>query len=106
MIRSELAAAIAAAIESARARGELALDEIPGVHIEIPRSKNHGDWATSVAMTLPRKSSQTAADIAAIVVSHLTVGSGLIERAEVVAPGFINITVPNRRRWDLLRQII
>ena len=52
MIKEQLAQLITQALEAAQAGGELALDTLPVVTLEMPKQKSHGDWATSVALGL------------------------------------------------------
>ena len=91
MIKNELAAAIAAALESARSRGELSLETIPPMNLEVPKNRAHGDWSTNIAMTATRADGQSPVDLAKKIVSILPIGQGLITGAEVAGPGFINI---------------
>ena len=50
MIKEQLAELITEALEAAKTNGELALDALPAVTLEMPKQKSHGDWATSVAL--------------------------------------------------------
>ena len=91
MIKNELAATIAAALEDARSKGELNLESIPPISLEVPKNRLHGDWSTNVAMTAARPGGQSPVDLANQIISILPLGQGLIASAEVAGPGFINI---------------
>src|SRR3569833_322547 len=91
MIKNELAATIAAALEDARSKGELSLESIPPISLEVPKNRLHGDWSTNVAMTAARPGGQSPVDLANQIISILPLGQGLFASAEVAGPGFINI---------------
>lgn len=91
MIKKQLAALIAVAMESGRSRGELSLESIPPIVLDAPKNRAHGDWSTNVAMTAPRTGGQSPVELAAKIVSLLPIGEGLIASAEVAGPGFINL---------------
>lgn len=106
MIKTQVAAAIAAALESARSHGDLALDKLPQIALEAPKIRAHGDWSTNVAMTLSRVTGRNAVEIAEAILSRLPVGQGLIAAAEVAGPGFINITLDPSWVGATLRSIL
>jgi len=106
MIKEQLAELITQALEAANASGELALDTLPAVTLEMPKQKSHGDWATSVALGLARTLGMNPRDVAGKIVSHLPIGGdAVIAAAEIAGPGFINLTL--RPDWlaDILRRI-
>ena len=94
MIKEQLAATISAALEHAKTAGDLPLDAIPPVTLEMPRNRAHGDWATNIALILAPLLGMPPRDVAARVVSLLPIGDGApIARAEIAGPGFINLTL-------------
>jgi len=106
MIKEQLAELITQALEAAKASGELPLDTLPAVTLEMPKQKSHGDWATSVALGLARTLGINPRDVAGKIVSHLPIGGdAVIAAAEIAGPGFINLTL--RPDWlaDILRRI-
>ena len=55
---TQLSLALSAALAAAVTDGELALDadQLPdAVHVERPRQREHGDWATNIALQLAKK---------------------------------------------------
>ena len=54
MIKQQLADLITQALEAAQAAGDLALDALPVVTLEMPKSRDRGDWATGVALALAK----------------------------------------------------
>ena len=92
-----LAAAILESVKAAIAKGELpaelssnrALDEIT---LERPKNREHGDYATSIALALAKVAGKAPRQIAEIIATSLK-SSEIIERIEIAGPGFINITL-------------
>ena len=94
MIKEQLAGIIADALQSAKANGDLALETIPDITLEMPKNRAHGDWATGVALGLARTLGMPPRDVAAKLVRHLPLGGdALIARAEIAGPGFVNLTL-------------
>ncbi len=106
MIKEQLAGIIGQALEAARADGDLALETIPAVTLEMPKQKAHGDWATGVALGLARTLGMPPRDVAARIVSHLPIGDdALIAGAEIAGPGFINLRLRPDWLGDILRRV-
>lgn len=103
MIKEQLAATISAALEDAKSAGDLPLEAIPPINLEMPRNRAHGDWATNIALILAPLLGMPPRDVAARVVSLLPIGDASpIARAEIAGPGFINLTL----RPDWLAEIL
>ncbi len=81
-------------------------DEIPAFSLETPRNPDHGDFACNAAMLLARQLQQSPRAIAERLVAELGVGSGLIERAEIAGPGFINVWLSGARWHELLPRVL
>lgn len=79
-------AALAAAIRTALAEADLP-DREP--HLERPRQREHGDWATNVAMTLAREVGAPPRELAERIAEALGTPAG-VDAVEVAGPGFIN----------------
>ena len=92
-----LAAAILESVKAAIAKGELpaelssnsALNEIT---LERPKNRDHGDYATSIALALAKSAGKPPRQIAEIIAGSLK-SNEIIERIDIAGPGFINITL-------------
>ncbi|HEX8001239.1 MAG TPA: arginine--tRNA ligase [Mycobacteriales bacterium] len=62
------------------------------VVIERPRQREHGDYATNVALQLAKPLGRPPREIADTIAAALTQHPG-IDKAEVAGPGFVNITL-------------
>jgi arginyl-tRNA synthetase len=90
----QLSDAIVDVLTALTEAGELRLPEgVPAtVVVERPRSKEHGDYATNVALQLAKKAGMPPRDLAALLAERLGRTDG-IGKVEIAGPGFLNITV-------------
>ena len=93
------------ALAQAREKGELSYQEVPSFVIEVPREKQHGDFACNVAMLLARQARMAPARIANIIVSNLDKNDALIEGVEVAGAGFINFFLRPDWLYDVPRVV-
>ena len=93
MTPHELSDAVVHALSVLVGRGAVELEgPLPeSVVIERPRSKEHGDYATNVALQLAKRSNHKPRDLAALLAEELTATDG-IASVDVAGPGFLNIT--------------
>ncbi|PYP39442.1 MAG: arginine--tRNA ligase, partial [Gemmatimonadetes bacterium] len=62
----------------------------PDVVLERPRDPTHGDLATNLALTLAKKLGEKPRAIAERLIAGLELPPGLVRKAEIAGPGFIN----------------
>ncbi|WP_265521879.1 arginine--tRNA ligase [Oerskovia flava] len=108
MTPNELSEALSAALAAAVADGTLALaaDEVPRtVHVERPRQREHGDWATNVALQLAKKAGTTPRAVAEDLAGRLGAVPG-IAAVDVAGPGFLNITLDAAAAGELARTVV
>lgn len=60
--------------------------------VERPKNREHGDYATNIAMTLARSAGRPPREIAELIVGRLKHSPGVAD-AQVAGPGFVNITL-------------
>jgi arginyl-tRNA synthetase len=92
VITDDLADLILAAIHAATAAGDFSFNDVaPAIKLEMPPNKQFGDYSSNVALTLKKATGiNDSRVIAAAIIKHLPLDRGLIDRAEVAGPGFIN----------------
>ena len=107
MTPTELAALIRSCLLDAVADGSLALsaEEIGEVKVERPRQREHGDWATNVAMQLAKRAGTNPRALAEQLAGRLTGAAG-VAAAEVAGPGFLNIRLEAGAAGELARSIV
>lgn len=82
---------------------------IPAEHevrllFERTRQKEHGDFATNVAMTLAKVAGRNPRELANLIVDALPKDS-LITQVDIAGPGFINVFVARDARYAVLSTI-
>ncbi|WP_424347552.1 arginine--tRNA ligase [Kocuria sp. CH-021] len=108
MTPEQLSLAVSACLQDAVAQGELALADgarLPEVRIERPKNREHGDWATNVAMQLAKKVGQAPRDVAAVVRDRLQDTAG-VAAVDVAGPGFLNITLDAAAAGEIARTVV
>jgi arginyl-tRNA synthetase len=75
------------------------------VVIERPKNREHGDWATNVAMQLASKFGLNPRAFAEILATELKLEAA-IEKVDVAGPGFINITLSAAAAGELAKAIV
>ncbi|RLV51018.1 arginine--tRNA ligase [Nocardioides mangrovicus] len=93
MTPEQLSDAVVGALTALVAEGAVSLPELPGaVTIERPRSKEHGDYATNVALQLGKKAGLAPRALAELLSAKLAEVDG-VESVDIAGPGFLNISV-------------
>jgi arginyl-tRNA synthetase len=103
----ELSTAIVGVLTTLSDEGALTLpDGVPTtVTVERPRQKEHGDYATNVALQLAKKAGQNPRDLATAVQERLAAVDG-IAKVDIAGPGFLNITVEAGAQGLVAGQIV
>lgn len=100
-----LAAQIQAALTSLVAQGELNC-KIPGhIPLERPKNRDHGDYASSIALQVAKGSGRPPREIAELLKKSLE-SLDEVASVEVAGPGFINVTLNRASAAEVVRQII
>jgi arginyl-tRNA synthetase len=94
---------LAAAVEA----GEISLpDGGPSVvTVERPRNREHGDYATNIALQLAKKAGRKPRELAESLAERLRLSAG-IDRVDVAGPGFLNITLAAGAQGELARTVV
>ena len=101
----QLEAAIKAALEQALIAGSLS-GQIPDtIKLERPKDRDHGDYATSIALQLAKSAGKNPRDVAQII-SQLLTGTEGISKVDIAGPGFINITLNRANQAELVSRIL
>ena len=105
MTPDDLSAAIRAALTDAVAAGRLSVPVPTEVRVERPRSREHGDWSTNIALQLAKAAGLPPREVAEILAQRLRDAAG-IGTVDVAGPGFLNITVDAASAGELARAIV
>jgi arginyl-tRNA synthetase len=101
----QLAATVTEIFATLVSEGALPPVEVPDVRFDRPKSREHGDYATNIAMALAKQAGMSPRDLATLLVAHLEATPG-IATAEVAGPGFINIRLENAAHGELARRAV
>lgn len=106
MTPEELSRLVADELASAVADGTLTIEgELPVVKVERPRSREHGDWATNVAMQLAKRAGRNPRELGELLAARIARHDG-VEEAEVAGPGFVNIRLSAASVGELARAVV
>ena len=107
MTPEHLSATIVSALTALADEGAISLpDGVPTrVVVDRPKVKEHGDYATNVALQLAKKAGMPPRDFAALLADRLSASEG-IASAEVAGPGFLNIRVDAAAQGAVAEQIV
>jgi len=86
-------------------KGLLNSREIPPLVLESPREKEHGDYATNIAMVMTAREGKPSQEVARIILSQFEDEDGVIEKAEIGGPGFINFYLKDKVWYSVLKEI-
>ena len=80
-------------------------DDPPEIELTKPKKKEHGDFATNLALQIARRAERPPREIAEAIVARLP-AAPFVERVEVAGPGFINLFVADDWLHDVLRDVV
>jgi len=81
-------------------------DSIPEILLEKPKSSEHGDLSTNLALLLAGKAKKNPMEIARSFVDKLHLDSNKIEGVSVAPPGFINFKFGVGYRIEIIEKIL
>jgi arginyl-tRNA synthetase len=103
---AELSAAIVRILAALQASGRLGAAELPAeVVIERPKNRDHGDWATNVAMQMAGKFGMNPRAFAELISPELEALDG-VAKVDIAGPGFINITFSAAAAGEAAKTIV
>ena len=109
-MQSKVAEAILKALEIATNSKLLACAIPTKLTLERPKNREHGDYATSVALSLAKPANLQPRVIAQVIIDALTSNDLLrpagINKVEIAGPGFINITLETASQAAAVLKII
>ncbi|MBF0807597.1 arginine--tRNA ligase [Rothia nasimurium] len=108
MTPEELSSAIDGALTAAFEAGELTLTDgetAPAVRVERPKNRDHGDWATNIALQISKKVGKNPCEVAQILAARITEIAG-VASVDIAGPGFLNITLDAAAAGELAKTIV
>ena len=109
-VQSKVAAVILRALEIAKNEGQLPCDVPSELTLDRPKNRDHGDYATSIALALSKSANLQPGVIAKVIVKTLTDNKLLtpagISKVDIAGPGFINITLESASQGVVVTEIL
>src|SRR5699024_7725508 len=81
-------------------------EELADINLEKPKHKQHGDFATNIAMQLARIGKKAPRQIAEDIVIHIDQSKAAIEKVEIAGPGCINFFMKKDYLSNLIPTIL
>ena len=100
-----LEAELKAAIEKTISLGRIVGVAPQQIVLDRPKNRDHGDYATSIALQLAKPAGKNPREVAQIIIDQLEGASG-ISKLEIAGPGFINITLNRTNQAELVTIIL
>lgn len=95
--------AVQSALASVTAAGSIPELGTVAFVVERPRDRDHGDWATNIALVAAKQAGVAPPDLAALVVEHLP-DVPYLASTDIAGPGFINFTLAPDWYHEVLRK--
>jgi arginyl-tRNA synthetase len=109
-VQSKVAAVILKALEIAKSEGQIPCDVPSQLTLDRPKNRDHGDYATSIALALSKSTDLQPGVIAKVIVKTLTDNKLLtpagISKVDIAGPGFINITLESASQGVVVTEIL
>ncbi|WP_298251486.1 arginine--tRNA ligase [uncultured Arthrobacter sp.] len=105
MTPDELSSAISACLRAAVDAGDISIELPSEVRVERPKNREHGDWATNIALQLGKKAGMNPREFAQLLSARLA-GIDGVKSVDIAGPGFLNITLDVGAAGELARTIV
>ena len=103
-MKDRIAELLQKAVETLTAEGVIPAEAAPTIEVEPARDRNHGDFASNIALKAAKPAGMKPQDLADRIVAALP-GDDAIRKVEIAGPGFINLFVSHTSQFDILRTI-
>ena len=104
-LADQLAADIQAAVAEAFSKGLIEGSAPESITLERPKNRDHGDYATSIALQLAKAAGKNPREVATLLQSAIALLPG-VSAVDIAGPGFINITLDRANQAELVRTIL
>jgi arginyl-tRNA synthetase len=104
-LADQLAASIQALVAAAIERGALTGTAPEAIVLERPKNRDHGDYATSIALQLAKAAGKNPREVATLLQEEIAALPG-VSKVDIAGPGFINITLDRADQAELVRTIL
>lgn len=103
-MKDQLEALFSQAIKQLKADQVIPAEHEVSIQFERTRQKEHGDFATNLAMTLAKPARRNPRELADLIVASLP-SDNLITKVDIAGPGFINVFLTQDARYSVLNTV-
>ncbi len=104
-MKQSIESLLTTAIHQLQKQGNLPADTAIQPQIERTRDKQHGDFASNIALLLAKPAQRNPRELAEQIIAHLP-ASELINKVEIAGPGFINFFLNPAVRYQVIQDIL
>lgn len=105
IVQEKILDALQTALQEAKRKGQLKVQSLPALTLDLPKRPEWGDLASTVAMSLAPSEQRSPQDVAQIILENLAPRDALFDRIEIAKPGFLNMTVKRGLWLEVLAEI-
>jgi arginyl-tRNA synthetase len=110
-VSEQVGTAILRALVLARANHELPSDLVlpDQIILERPKNRDHGDYATSIALVLSKPAGMNPRPVAELIRTYLLADTEIkdsLSGVDIAGPGFLNITLARASRGEIISSIL
>lgn len=105
MTPEQLSAHLTEILNALSNEGRLNVDLPETVKVERPKNRDHGDWATNIALQLGKRAGLAPRELAEMIAEKLTATPG-VASVDIAGPGFINVTLDTAAAAEIARTIV
>jgi arginyl-tRNA synthetase len=95
---------LTSALDTLKQTQELVVD-VPSIQIDPTKDKQHGDFASNIALILAKPAQRKPRDIAELIVKALP-SSSMVAKVEIAGPGFINFFMTPAAMHNIINDIL
>jgi arginyl-tRNA synthetase len=106
VIPTALSDVITRALRDLVAEGAFAVQVPDTVLVERPKNRDHGDYATNIALQLAKEAGRPPREIAQLLADRLADSTDAIASVELAGPGFLNIRLSAAAAGLIARRIV
>jgi arginyl-tRNA synthetase len=103
-VRDRLKSLIAESLKSVAGYSDVEANA--GIELEIPRSVQHGDYASNIALALSRPLKRNPVQLASEIAANIDRSGDFLEKVEIAGPGFMNFFLAPSAWRGVIRKIL
>lgn len=104
-MKQQLENLLRAALEKLQQQDELTIPPSLAIHLERPKTQEHGDFSTNIALSLAKQIKSQPLMLAEKIVANIP-ASTIVEKITIAKPGFINFSLQKDVWHEIVKEIL